>query len=102
MNKPVLLTLGLIVLVSGVISFSLLTRGHIWGDDFASYIMQSKSILDGRMGEFLERNTFTVNESSYPPGPAAYPWGFPLLLAPVYAIFGMSALAFKLVNTFFY
>src|SRR5688572_3470277 len=64
--------------------------------------MQAKSILYGTMGEFLERNAFTVNQSSYPPGPAAYPWGFPLLLAPVYATFGMNALAFKLVNTFFY
>lgn len=102
MNKKILLTLALIVLISATISFSLLTRGHTWGDDFASYIMQAKSILHGTMGEFLERNAFTVDQSSYPPGPAAYPWGFPLLLAPVYATFGMNVLAFKLVNTFFY
>ncbi len=102
MSKKVLLLLTLIVLLSGAISFSLLTRGHSWLDDFASYIMQAKAFVDGTMGEFVRRNTFTVNASSYPPGPAAYPWGFPLLLAPVYAIFGMNALAFKLVNTLFY
>lgn len=92
----------LIVLTSGAISFCLLTRGHSWLDDFASYLMQAKSILDGTMGDFVQRNAFTVNTSSYPPGPAAYPWGFPMLLAPVYALFGMNALAFKLVNTLFY
>lgn len=102
MNKKVILFLTLIVLLSGAISFCLLTRGNSWLDDFASYIMQAKSILDRSMDEFVRRNAFTVNTSSYPPGPAAYPWGFPLLLAPVYAIFGMSALAFKLVNILFY
>ena len=102
MSKKTLSLLALIVLLSGAISFSLLTRGHSWLDDFAAYLMQAKSILDGTMGDFVRRNTFTVTESSYPPGPAAYPWGFPLLLAPVYAVFGMSVLAFKLVNTLFY
>jgi hypothetical protein len=102
MNKKAVSLLALIVLISGAISFSLLTRGHSWLDDFAAYIMQAKAFVDGSMGEFVRRNAFTVNTSSYPPGPAAYPWGFPLLLAPVYAIFGMNALAFKLVNTLFY
>jgi hypothetical protein len=36
MNKKVPLMLTLIVLVSGAISFSLLTRGHSWLDDFAA------------------------------------------------------------------
>ena len=92
----------LIVLVSGAISFCLLTRGHIWLDDFAAYLMQAKSIASGTMAEFVRRNAFTVHTSSYPPGPVAYPWGFPLLLTPVYALFGLNTLAFKLVNTLFY
>lgn len=102
MKKKIPLILTLIVLVSGAISFCLLTRGHSWLDDFASYLMQAKSIVNGSMAEFVHRNAFTVTTSSYPPGPAAYPWGFPLLLAPVYIIFGMNTLAFKLVNTLFY
>lgn len=102
MNKKVLLILALIVLISGAISFSLLTRGQSWLDDFASYIMQAQSILHGTMGEFVRRNAFTVTQSSYPPGPAAYPWGFPLLLAPLLAAFGMNVLALKLLNTLLY
>jgi len=43
-----------------------------------------------------------LQNSSYPPGPLAYPWGFPLLLAPVYAVFGLNPLALKLVGVFFY
>lgn len=102
MSKKIPLILTLIVLVSGAISFCLLTRGHVWLDDFASYLMQAKSIASGTMAEFVHRNAFTVNTSSYPPGPAAYPWGFPLLLTPVYLLFGMNTLAFKLVNALFY
>ena len=102
MKRTVPFFLILIALLSGAISFCLLTRGHSWLDDFASYLMQAKSILNGTMADFVQRNAFTVNTSSYPPGPAAYPWGFPMLLAPVYALFGMNALAFKLVNTVFY
>lgn len=90
------------MLISGTISFSLLTHGHVWGDDFASYIMQAKSIVNGNMDEFIRRNAFTINESSAPQGPVAYPWGFPLLLAPVFAIFGMKLIALKAVNIVFY
>jgi 4-amino-4-deoxy-L-arabinose transferase-like glycosyltransferase len=102
MNKKTLFLLGLVVLASGTVSFCMLTRGHLWRDDFASYIMQAKSILSGNMAGFIQRNAFTVENSSYPPGPVAYPWGFPLLIAPIYALFGLNVLAFKLVNTLFY
>ncbi len=96
MNKRTGLILASILIVSAVLGSSLLTRGHVWGDDFAAYIMQAKSILAGNMDEFLAANTFTVMQSSRQIGPAAYPWGFPLMLAPVYALTGLSPLALKL------
>jgi len=64
MNKKAVSLLALIVLISGAISFSLLTRGHSWLDDFAAYIMQAKAFVDGSMGEFVRRNAF-------PPTPQA-------------------------------
>lgn len=102
MPKRSLFILGLIVLISSTLSFFMLTRGHLWWDDFASYVMQAKSILTWTMGDFVRHNTFTIENSSYPPGPVAYPWGFPLLLAPVYAVFGLNPLALKLVSIAFY
>ena len=102
MKKKTWFILTLIVLVSGAISVCLLTRGQTWLDDWAGYLMQAKSILGGNMADVVRQNSFAVAQSSYPPGPAAYPWGFPLLLAPVYAVFGMNALAFQLVNTLCY
>jgi len=102
MSKRSLFVLGLIALSASTLSFFMLTRGHVWWDDFASYVMQAKSLLTWSMDDFVQHNTFTVENSSYPPGPVAYPWGFPLLLAPVYAIFGLNPLALKLVGIAFY
>jgi len=80
----------------------MLTRGHIWGDDFASYIMQADSIVNGTMDKFVQHNTFTIFESSSQIGPVAYPWGYPLILAPLYAIKGIHPLTLKLPGLFFF
>jgi hypothetical protein len=94
--------LFIIVLFSALLSSSLLSRGHVWWDDFASYIMQAQSLLHGNTAEFVQRNAFTIQESSYPIGPIAYPWGYPALLVPVLYFFGLKVLALKLVNTLAY
>jgi hypothetical protein len=89
-----------ILFLTALFGSSMLTRGHIWGDDFAAYVGQAQSILRGEMGRFVARNGFTVSESSreqgHQMGPAAYPWGFPLMLVPIYALTGLSPLALKL------
>lgn len=102
MKKVELVLLSAILLVSLLLSFSLLTRGHDWGDDFAAYLMQSRSLLQGNPEEFVTRNAFTIQNSSYNLGPVAYPWGYPALLAPVLWVKGLHPLALKLVNTVFY
>ena len=96
MHKRIIFLLTLILLFSTLLGSSILTRGHVWGDDFAAYIMQAKSILAGNMEEFVAANAFTVTQSSHQIGPAAYPWGFPLMLAPAYALIGLNPLALKL------
>jgi len=102
MKQRSLLSLALIVTASSAIAFFSLTRGHFWWDDFASYVMQAQAILAWNMDDFIAHNTFTVQNSSYPPGPVAYPWGFPLLLTPVVALFGVHPLALKLVGIAFF
>src|SRR5215207_4284321 len=91
-----------IIIVSVFLGAATLTRGHDWGDDFASYIMQAGSILNNSTRDFVERNSFTIFESSNQIGPVAYPWGYPLILSPVYAVKGISPLALKLPGLFFY
>ena len=98
--------LALILFASALLGTSVLTRGHFWGDDFAAYIGQAKSILHDEMDSFVARNDYTVTQSSrghgQQMGPAAYPWGFPLILAPVYALIGLSPLALKLPGLIMY
>lgn len=106
MAKTTAVILALILLASVFLGSSVLTRGHFWGDDFAAYIGQAQSILHGEMDSFVTRNGFTVSQSSreegHQMGPAAYPWGFPLMLVPVYALAGLSPLALKLVGLLAY
>src|SRR5215207_3309695 len=91
-----------IIIVSVFLGAATLTRGHDWGDDFASYIMQAGSILNNSTRDFVERNSFTIFESSNQIGPVAYPWGYPVILTPVYAIKGIHPLALKLPGLLFY
>ena len=103
MKIHVYLILTLIIIISGILGFLFLNRGHSWGDDFAQLIMQAESITTGTMDEFIEINTFIMNNSSNPLiGPITYPWGLPLLLSPVYSLFGRKILALKLINLIFY
>jgi hypothetical protein len=98
-RNPILV---IILIGSIVIGSSQLTRGHEWGDDFAAYIMQAKSILNGDMQNFVGHNGITIRRSSAQIGPVAYPWGYPMILAPVYAAKGISPLALKLPGLFFF
>jgi hypothetical protein len=99
LRNPILIV---ILTSSIVIGSSHLTRGHEWGDDFASYVMQAKSIWNGDMQDFIEHNSITIYRSSSQIGPVAYPWGYPLILTPVYAVKGISPLGFKLPGLFFF
>jgi 4-amino-4-deoxy-L-arabinose transferase-like glycosyltransferase len=91
-----------VIFASLFVSASTLTRGHEWGDDFASYIMQAESIWNGTTRQFIQHNSSTIFESSNQIGPIAYPWGYPLILMPVYALKGIHPLALKLPGLFFY
>src|SRR5215208_1274607 len=99
MRNPLL---AAIIVVSMIIGAATLTRGHEWGDDFASYIMQTESVWHGDTDNFVEHNSFTIFQSSNQIGPVAYPWGYPLILMPAYALKGIHPLALKLPGLFFY
>jgi hypothetical protein len=93
------LIIFIIMLIATVMSISRYSTGQFWWDDFASYLLQAGAILNGSMAEFTAENGRAIAQSTYPVGPAAYPWGFPLLIAPLYALAGLSISAYKLVNT---
>lgn len=102
MKKNHYIAFALILFAYVVASSALLSRGHNWGDDFASYIMQAKSIDTGTEKIFFEQNSFTIHELSNVIGPVAYPWGYPLILSIFYAVFGLNPLALKIPNILFF
>lgn len=92
----------LLMIVASALVFGTLTNGHDWGDDFAAYIMQAKSIATHSTHDFMDANRFTIDRSSATIGPIAYPWGVPLLLGLVYKIFGLNFIALKIVASLSY
>ena len=72
--------------------------GHDWGDDFALYIHQAKALVNGNVGEVIANNRYAIDNSGWSSfSPIAYPWGFPILIAPVIAIWGVNYAKLKLV-----
>ncbi len=68
-----------------------------WHDDFASYIHQAQNICEGKP----QGDIGFIFNPHYFMGPPAYPVGFPLLLAPVYAISGHNIYVYLLVMSIF-
>ncbi len=82
-----------------VASISLHYRGHTWGDDFTLYLRQAKGLVDGNVGQVIADNHFNVDNAAKPGfSPYVYPWGFPILLAPFYRVFGLNYGLLKLVE----
>jgi hypothetical protein len=94
-NAPYVCLL-LIIVVSTLINVVTLEKGHYWGDDFALYIAQAKSLVEGNPDIVSSQNTFAMSHSSYPIGPNLVPWGFPILLSPIYAIYGLDLIVLKI------
>lgn len=80
----------LMILAIGVFFLATIRQGHEWGDDFSMYIQHAKNISQGlsyRHGGYLYCPPYV--------GPDAYPPVFPLLLVPVYWLFGLNLTAMK-------
>jgi hypothetical protein len=71
-----------------------LRSGQPWHDDFALYVLHARNLVEGRAyGE----TGFVYNPADPWHSPRVYPPGFPLLLAPLYALFGLNLDALRLV-----
>jgi len=100
--KKWLYPLLLIIFLSILIGAGTLRRGHEWGDDWAWYVLQAKSIAESSLDEFIAISDFTNYQSTSHLGPLAYPWGYPLILTPFYAWNGISPMTLKIPGLIFY
>lgn len=81
--------------------FYLLTLrpGHVWGDDFAMYIHHAQNIVE----RHPYADTGYIYNAAIPVyGPRAYPPVFPLLLAPLYKLFGLNLMPMKVEQILFF
>jgi hypothetical protein len=72
---------------------------HAEGTDWAMYVMHARNIVQGL--PYTETGYVFQPESTTEVGANSYPSGFPLLLAPFYALFGLNLALFKLLNAAF-
>ncbi len=81
-------------------SIFILCEGHHWGGDFSLYLAQARAVASGDVNSWLEKQTFIISHSTPGFSPLMYPWGTALILAPIYALFGLNLYAFKLASVF--
>jgi hypothetical protein len=79
-----------------------MANGHVWGDDYAAYISQAKSIVEGTIDELIAINKHRVENSTLWIGPVVSPWGLSLLLSPIYYLFGLDIHVMKIYLVFFF
>ncbi|REG84432.1 hypothetical protein [Algoriphagus antarcticus] len=96
--------MGLTVLLVLIFVLCLLNQydGQSWGDDFSLYLNQARSLVEGNVEKVLEDTAYAIHNSTVPTfSPVSYPWGFPLLLSPLYYFFGKDFETFKILETIF-
>jgi hypothetical protein len=85
----------LLIVLVGIFLFTTTRRGQAWGDDFSMYIHHAKNLANGIA---YGQTGYIINPHFPSIGPHTYPPVFPLLLAPVYKIWGLNLEALKLVG----
>jgi hypothetical protein len=92
------IAIGFGIALLGVVYLATLRSGQPWGDDFAMYIIQARNIADGHwFGP-----TGVIYNPRVVSGPTAYPPVFPVLLAPLYRVWGMSLTPMKVEVVLFF
>lgn len=89
----------LFIALLGVFYFSTLRDGEPWGDDFAMYIMQARNIS---LGDWSAPSGYVHNPHLPRVGPPAYPPLYPLLLSPLYKIWGLNLTPMKIEVVLFF
>jgi hypothetical protein len=91
MNKKALLIVALIIVLGGI-HLATLRDGQEWGDDFSLYVAHARNLALGRS---YADTGYVYNPANPGLSPRTYPPIFPLLLVPVYLLFGVNLLAMK-------
>jgi hypothetical protein len=92
MKNILIIMLIVLSVLTNILSFN---KAHDWGDDFAGYVIQAKTIRTGNYSDLqanIEKNDFILN----------YPWGFPFLISPVIKYFDSNIIVVKIYVYLFF
>ncbi len=93
-NKNLWLIIALLIVLAGVFHLCVHQSGHIWGGDFAMYVLHARNLVEGV--PFAETGYIYNGTVEFPGiGPRTYPPGCPVMLAPVYWCYGLDLAAMK-------
>ncbi|MHB1425389.1 MAG: hypothetical protein ACYC3I_19640 [Gemmataceae bacterium] len=91
MTRKTLLLIALLGAIGGI-HLATLREGQEWGDDFGLYVAHARNLAEGRS---YADTGYVYNPANSVLSPRTYPPIFPLLLAPIYLVFGMNLTAMK-------
>ena len=97
MTKRNFLIFSTLILLSTALAFFGISRAQNW-NDYSGYLLQAHGILQGSPQWAVDLVSWGSSHSGIPESPNAYPWAYPLLIAPVVAAFGNDVLAVKMLN----
>lgn len=102
-KKNSLLFLSIILTLTFIINITTFRNGHNWeNSDFVGYLSQAKSLVDGTVNELIAHDKFMIENSTKDTGTIMGPWGYPIILSPVYYIFGPNIYLMKVVTNLFF
>ncbi|CAN5878603.1 hypothetical protein BH23GEM9_BH23GEM9_08600 [soil metagenome] len=93
-NRTFRWRLALLVAAVAVLYVVTLRPGQPWNDDFAMYLLHARNLLEGR--PYIDTG-FIHNPADPYYSPRVYPPAFPLLLAPLLALFGTDMFVLRMV-----
>ena len=71
-----------------------------WSGDFSQYIGQARAIADGNVAGWFARHSYTIDHSMSGLGAHSYPWLTSILIAPIYAVWGINFIPYQIFMAF--
>jgi 4-amino-4-deoxy-L-arabinose transferase-like glycosyltransferase len=87
-----ILLVGILILVT-IFYVTTIRSGHIWDGDFGMYVKHAINLVEGK--EYHDTGYIYAGDGL---SPRNYPPVYPMLLAPVYKLFGLNLTAMKMEN----
>lgn len=92
----------LLLIPIAILGLGMINAGHQLEGDFSLYLRQAKSICMGDPSQVfrdMRQMLDLATDKLY--SPTLYPWGYPSLIAPAYALFGINFYVYKFLQLIF-